>query len=113
MNNIRKIREMRKLTMKELGKKVGVSESAIGYYETGKREPRYEMCLRIAEALECSYYDLIGLPVNTFQLSSEEETIISLYRKASERDQSLIKQILDAYKEDTSLSASLLNENAG
>ena len=40
--------------MKELGEKVGCSESAISQYERGKRAPDYETLLRISEVLETS-----------------------------------------------------------
>lgn len=59
MLRLRKIRRSRKLTMKQLGEMVGVTESAIGLYETGKRKPSYEMLLRLGEALDCSVDDLI------------------------------------------------------
>ena len=47
-----KLREIRKkcgLTMKELGAEIGVAESTISQYETGKREPDYETLLKLAE----------------------------------------------------------------
>lgn len=47
-----KLRELRKkcgLTMKELGAEIGVAESTISQYETGKREPDYETLLKLAE----------------------------------------------------------------
>lgn len=60
MNNLRYLRKTRtNLTMKQLGDKVGVSESAIGYYETGKREPDYEMLLKLSEALGCTVADIM------------------------------------------------------
>lgn len=51
---MRAARKAKGLTMKELGKLVGVSESAISQYETGKREMDYETLLKIGEVLECS-----------------------------------------------------------
>lgn len=59
MNNLRYLRKTRtNLTMKQLGKIVGVTESAIGLYETGKREPDYEMLLKLSEALGCTVADI-------------------------------------------------------
>ena len=51
---MRAARKAKGLTMKELGKLVGVSESAISQYETGKREMDYETLLKIGEVLGCS-----------------------------------------------------------
>lgn len=47
-----KLRELRKncgLTMKELGAEIGVAESTISQYETGKRQPDYETLLKLGE----------------------------------------------------------------
>ena len=48
------------MTLKELGDKVGASESAISLYELGKREPKYEMLLKLAEALDTDVAHLLG-----------------------------------------------------
>lgn len=45
--------------MKELGEMIGVTESAIGMYEKGRRSPDYEKLLKIGEALHCSVAELI------------------------------------------------------
>lgn len=60
MLNLRKIRKSRGMTMKELGRAVGVSESAIGMYEKGSRSPNYEMLLRLSEVLKCTVDDLVS-----------------------------------------------------
>lgn len=60
---ILRIREIRKrcgLTMKELGDRVGVGESTISQYETGKRQPDYEILLRIADYFGVSVDYLLG-----------------------------------------------------
>ena len=47
-----KLRELRKkcgLTMKELGEEIGVAESTISQYETGKRQPDFETLLKLGE----------------------------------------------------------------
>ncbi len=54
MQMLRTIRKAKGLTMKELGEKVGVSESAISQYETGKREADFETLLKLGEILDCS-----------------------------------------------------------
>ncbi len=53
MNMLRTARKAKGLTMKELGEKVGVSESAISQYENGKREADYDTILKISEILDC------------------------------------------------------------
>ena len=46
---LRLLRKNENLTMKELGAIVGVSESTISLYETGKREPDYDMLNKFAD----------------------------------------------------------------
>ena len=53
-----KIRDARKakgLTLKELGEKVGVSESVVGRYETGKQNLTIETLQKVADALGVSF----------------------------------------------------------
>jgi transcriptional regulator with XRE-family HTH domain len=57
--NIRNIRKNQKLTLKELGIKISLSEQAIGQYERGEREPNIETLNKIANALELSLSDLL------------------------------------------------------
>ena len=66
---MRKLRERRRalnMTMKQLGKIVGVSEAAISHYETGKREPDTNMLYQLAKAL--------GVTVDYLLCDDEVET---------------------------------------
>ena len=58
--NIREARKAKGITMKELGRLVGTTESAISLYERGMREPSYETLLKIAEELDTSVGYLLG-----------------------------------------------------
>lgn len=58
-----RIRELRKkcgITMKELGEKIGVAESTISQYETGKRQPDYETLLKLGEYFGVTADYLLG-----------------------------------------------------
>ena len=57
---LRELRKANKLTMKNLGEMVGVTESAISQYETGKRSPDYETILKFAEIFGCSLDYILG-----------------------------------------------------
>lgn len=54
MKMLRQLRKDRKLSMKELGNIVGVAESTISQYETGKREPDFETLLKLGEFFDVS-----------------------------------------------------------
>ena len=72
---IRLLRKQKKISQGRLGELVGCSESAISCYELGKREPDYEMLLKISEELNTSaQYLLTGEPGGL--LFPEEEEVI-------------------------------------
>lgn len=55
---IRKYRKEKKLTMKELGKKIGVSEQAISQYERGVRNVNLETLIKLSDALNVTINNL-------------------------------------------------------
>lgn len=55
---IRKYRKEKKMTMKDLGEIVGVSEQAISQYERGLRKVSLEILIKISSALSVSVNDL-------------------------------------------------------
>lgn len=59
--NIKRIREEKGISQKELAKKMGVSQSAITYWETGKRKLKLETIIEAARALSCDAKDIIGV----------------------------------------------------
>lgn len=59
--------------MKQLGEIVGVSESAIWNYEVGKREPDYEMLLKLSEAIGCTVADIMEDGQSTIENELAEE----------------------------------------
>ncbi|MBU2703652.1 transcriptional regulator with XRE-family HTH domain [Sporomusaceae bacterium BoRhaA] len=59
-DNIRKLRNKRGLTQAQFGEAIGVAESTISLYESGKREPDNKTLLRIAEYFQCTTDYLLG-----------------------------------------------------
>ena len=78
MQNLRTIRKSRGLTMKQLGELVGVTESAIGMYETGKREPSLEVLLKLGDVLSCQISDIIGATSDDMALRLEDDLATDL-----------------------------------
>ncbi len=58
--NIRRIRKERGLTLKQLGDAVGVSESYIRAYESGRRNPKQQSLEALATALHVNVESLTG-----------------------------------------------------
>lgn len=66
---IRKIRMFRKLTQKELGRRLGYGENSadvrIAQYERGQRTPKQETLIRIAEILEVDVRNFLSPGIAT------------------------------------------------
>lgn len=60
MKRIRELRKERKMTMKQLGEIIGVAESTISLYETGKRQPDNDILQRLADFFDTSTDYLLG-----------------------------------------------------
>ena len=59
-NVFKALRESRKLTQSEIAKRLGISRSTIGMYETGAREPDYETLEAIADFFNVDIDYLLG-----------------------------------------------------
>lgn len=57
---LRRLREEKGMEQQEVADKLGISRSAIGMYERGKREPNDEIKKRIADFFNCSVDYLVG-----------------------------------------------------
>ncbi len=60
MKRLRESRKRLKLTMKELGAMVGVTEAAISHYELGKRQPDYDLVVKLSDCLGVTVDYLLG-----------------------------------------------------
>ena len=63
--NLRNLRKKAGLSQREFAEKIGMSTSAVGMYEQGRREPEPQMLLKIAKVLQ----------VTVEQLLEEEPTV--------------------------------------
>lgn len=97
---IREYRTRLGMTMKELGDKVGVTESAISLYELGKRKPDYEMLLKLSEALNTDVNHLLGKGLyDDLQRIAEDENITyvkNLMNRLSKSDRARAVAVLKA-----------------
>ena len=58
---IKAARRKANLTQKELGKKLGISYQSVAQWENNLRNPKYETLQRIAQVLDTSVSDLMGV----------------------------------------------------
>jgi transcriptional regulator with XRE-family HTH domain len=59
-DRLREIRKKHKLTQKDMGNFLNISESAYGYYEQGRNDPSIESLRKIAEHFEVTVSYLTG-----------------------------------------------------
>lgn len=92
--NLREIRKSKGMTMKQLGNLVGVTESAIGLWETGKREPNQEMLLKLGEALDCSVLDIMG--ADTVIRIHRESPLMQKYNALDKHGKMVVDFVIEA-----------------
>lgn len=57
---LKKLREEKNITQKDLSKYLGVSDRSVGYYETGQRTPPPDIIEKIADFFDVSVDYLLG-----------------------------------------------------
>lgn len=58
--NLKALRELRKLTQAELGKRAGMGAASVSHFETGQRAPSLDSLVKLADALDVSVDTLLG-----------------------------------------------------
>jgi transcriptional regulator with XRE-family HTH domain len=106
-SSIRKLREQRGLTQAHFGEIIGVAESTVSLYESGKREPDIAMLTRIADYLGQSIDHLLGRDTSakatdtfTIASSSMQKTFESLSPSNQKLVIEFIKMLLKQEKEN-------------
>lgn len=112
--SIREIRKSKKMTMKELGEKIGLSEQAIGNYERGDRQPNIKILNKIIDALGIKITDLID---DTIPFNERKEFTVNYVRGMAESTLETVaeqtketKEIIKKHKELLDKYTELENE---
>lgn len=59
--NLQKARERKNMTQKEVAERIGVAKSTYSLYESGNREPNVQTIKKIADLLNVSADELLGI----------------------------------------------------
>ena len=88
MFRLKELRNDSGMSQREFGQKIGVAESTVSLYESGKHEPDYSTLIKIADYFRVSIDYLLDRNV-TFQeritITLDEEEIISVYREIGKK----------------------------
>lgn len=98
-NVIRDLRRKHKLTQRELAEIFGVSTGAVGFWETGQREPSNEMLIKISKFFEVTIdYLLNNEKNNTITIMGSNGS----YKKfsLSEKNIKAIEQLAENMEEN-------------
>lgn len=90
---LKKLRTDKKLSQRELAERFNISQSAIAYYESGKKEPNHEMLQKLADFFEVSLDYLLGRTDNTEPTQLETNQILE---KISVLPPDVRKELTDA-----------------
>ena len=101
-NRIRELRRTLGLTMKQLGEELGVAESTISHYETGRRQLDNETLLKLGEFFGVTVGYLLGVeenskaPANTGKRSvSDKEIKFALFRGREDITDAMYEEVLN------------------
>ena len=105
-NNLRSLRESRRMTQTELGKALGVSCSTISMYEIGAREPNFELVCIIANYFGVKADYLLsnhpelndGEEVIRMEVDKDEQFLLLAYRDAEEVYKGIALEMLQSHR---------------
>lgn len=83
--NLKMAREKKNMTQKEVADSIGVAKSTYSLYESGNREPNVQTIKKIADTLNVSADDLLGL--------NEQPTTIAAHFDGDEYTEDELEEI--------------------
>lgn len=103
---IKQRREALGISQKELAQKIGVTQSAIGNYESGLSNPKMELMPKLFEALRTDANYIFGEAKQADEFSYHETQIIKKYRDLDDHGKRAVNSIIDIEHERCSEQAS-------
>ena len=96
---LKELREKAGFSQQALANKIGVSQSTIGMWESGKREPNFETTSKLADFFNCSTDYLLGksdVPTSLDEQLANEE--FALYGEVHDLTDEEKQRVLDFIK---------------
>ncbi len=83
-NRIRKYREDRKLSQKQLAELIGVSNSRVSNWEQGINRPDADILAELCRALQVSPSELLDVHLSDEEITEQERKVLQAYREKTE-----------------------------
>ena len=80
--NLKKYRKMKNISQEKLGKSLNYGSTAIANYESGRNEPSLDSLIKIAEVLDVTIDDLLGMKRKT-----GEKQLLSAFKRSDQEKQ--------------------------
>ena len=107
MNNLRKLRKGKELSLKQLGNYLGMSESTISLYENNKREPDIATLLKLADYFDVSVDYLLDrenkkeAPLPIPMLGKDAQKLLDMYGELDkENKEQVMRYVTSLYYVD-------------
>jgi transcriptional regulator with XRE-family HTH domain len=105
---LRKLRTLKGFTQYDLAQKLGVSASAVGMYEQGRREPDHKMLVKMAKLFDSSVDFLMGADKSTDEPREIDDLVLEFKQSLMQQtglmfngvmlDDEDVEKIVDAIK---------------
>lgn len=87
--NLKKFRKQKGYSQVKLAKYINYGSTAIANYENNRNEPSFDTLIELAHILGITTDELLGVPYR-----SDEQQLLSDYKKLSPEDQQLISGLI-------------------
>ena len=95
---LQKLRETRRLTQAELGRKAGMAAASVSHFETGQRTPSLDSLVKLADALDVSVDTLLGR--SQVEASPAMDPIFLRASKADSHTLETVRRVMEALLKD-------------
>lgn len=102
--NLERIRKAQKVSQKQLGNALGLTQQMISSYEKGFSAPNIDVLLQIAEYFNVSLDDLVGFHPENPEKNSIENRFLTYFHTLNSTDQERCLTIVQTIIEDREIA---------
>ncbi|GHU77587.1 hypothetical protein AGMMS49992_25960 [Clostridia bacterium] len=105
MNNVRQLRRERDISQKELCAALGITQSAISQWETGKLDPARDMSIKLADffnvsidhvcARDTNVHEQVRLQLKPDEATRDEQEMMLAYKLVNPKGKQFLREIVE------------------